>query len=334
MDKSIKIAFFDSKEYDITTFEDINKEYNFKIKYYETKLNEDSVELAKGNDIVCVFVNDIIDANVIKRLKELGTKIIALRCAGYNNLDTDALKEKNMIAVRVPEYSPYAVAEHALALILTLNRKIHKAYNRTKEHNFSLNGLLGFDIHGKTVGVIGTGKIGRVFCNTMNSLGANVVAYDMYPDENFAKENNVKYVSLDELYNKSDIISLHCPLNKDTHNIINKDTISKMKDGVMIINTGRGGLIHTEDIFEALKSKKVGSVGLDVYEEESDFFSKDMSNEIIKDDLLSVILTMPNVVMTAHQAYFTKEALNNIASTTLKNIYDVLNNNECNNYIK
>jgi D-lactate dehydrogenase len=327
----IKVAMFDTKEYDKYFFENNNKD-NLKIKYFETKLNKDSVSLAKGYDAVCVFVNDVVDKEVIEELKQLGVKLIALRCSGYNNVDLNNIDD--ITVVRVPEYSPYAVAEHAVGLILDLNRKIHKAYNRTREHNFLLNGLLGFDIHNKTVGVIGTGKIGKVFAKIMNGFGAKVIAYDLYPDNVFAKENNVQYVSLDEIYINSDIISLHCPLNNESIDMINTDSISKMKDNVMLINTGRGRLINTRDLLEGIKSGKIGSVGLDVYEEENDVFFRDLSNEILNDEILVFLLSLPNVILTSHQAYFTKEALNNIAETTIKNINEVFNNLDCKNIVK
>jgi D-lactate dehydrogenase len=329
----IKIAMFDTKPYDKEVFDKINQSYKYKIKYFETKLNIDSVSLAKGYDVVCVFVNDIIDKEVIGELEKIGVKLIALRCAGYNNVDINCI-DKNMTVVRVPEYSPYAVAEHAVGLILDLNRKIHKAYNRTRDHNFSLNGLLGFDIHEKTVGVIGTGRIGKVFAKIMNGFGAKVIAYDIFQDEQFAKENNVQYVELDQLYATSDIISLHCPLNSDSDEMINIESIKKMKDKVMLINTGRGRLINTRDLLEGIKIGKIGTVGLDVYEEESDIFFKDLSNEILEDEVLVFLLTLPNVIMTSHQAYFTTEALDNIATTTLENICDFFHNGKCVNSVK
>ena len=321
---AIKVAFFDSKPYDEASFKKANEKYGFDIRFYKGHLNKDNVLLSKGADVVCIFVNAVVDANVIDDLIENGVKLIALRCAGYNNVDIKASHNRIKV-VRVPAYSPYAVAEHTLALMLTLNRKTHKAYSRTREGNFSLNGLLGFDMHGKTAGMIGTGKIAKILIQALSGMGLKIVAYDLYPDNEFAKQYNVEYVSLDELYGRSDIISLHCPLNKDTEYIINTDSIAKMKDGVMIINTGRGKLIHTHTLIKGLKSKKIGAAGLDVYEEESDYFFEDRSNNVMDDDVLARLLSFNNVIVTSHQAFFTKEALENIAETTLVNIQDFVN---------
>lgn len=324
----MKIAFFDSKPYDLMFFDKINMEYKYKIKYFENKLNEDTVALAKGYDVVCVFVNDTISKEVINRLYELGVRLIALRCAGYNNVDFKACYGKIHV-VRVPAYSPYAVAEHAAALMVTLNRKTHKAYNRTRESNFNISGLLGFDLHGKTLGIIGTGKIGRIFARIGNGYGMKVLAYDKYPTE----DPNIEYVELDRLYEAADVISLHCPLLKDTHHLINKESIKKMKPGVMLINTSRGGLIDSESLIEAIKERKVGSAGLDVYEEEEDYFFEDFSDEIIEDDVLARLLSFNNVLVTSHQAFFTKEALTNIATTTLENITAFKGNEKLENEI-
>lgn len=321
---AIKVAFFDSKPYDEASFKKANEKYGFDIRFYKGHLNKNNVVLSKGADVVCIFVNAVVDANVIDDLIENGVKLIALRCAGYNNVDIKAAHNRIKV-VRVPAYSPYAVAEHTLALMLTLNRKTHKAYSRTREGNFSLNGLLGFDMHGKIAGMIGTGKIAKILIQALSGMGMKIVAYDLYPDNEFAKQYNVEYVSLDELYNRSDIISLHCPLNKDTEYIINTDSIAKMKDGVMIINTGRGKLIHTHTLIKGLKSKKIGAAGLDVYEEESDYFFEDRSNNVMDDDVLARLLSFNNVIVTSHQAFFTKEALENIAETTLVNIQDFVN---------
>ncbi len=311
----MKIAFYDAKAYDINSFNGVNEGYNYKIKYFESKLNEDTAPLCKGYDVVCAFVNDDINSKVINLLHNQGVKMIAMRCAGYNNIDFEAAYEKIHV-VRVPAYSPYAVAEHALALIMSLNRKTHKAYSRTRENNFNINGLLGVDLHQKTVGVIGTGKIGQIFASICKGIGMNVIAYDKYPNEALGLE----YVDLNTLYRKADVISLHCPLLNDTHHIVNDQSIDAMKEGVMIINTSRGGLIDTEALIRGLKSKKVGSAGLDVYEEESDYFFEDFSEEIIDDDVLARILSFPNVLVTSHQAFFTKEALENIATTTLESV--------------
>ena len=289
--------------------------------------------MSKGYDVVCVFVNDIVDEKTINILKECGVKLIALRCAGFNNVDLKCLDE-NIKAVRVPAYSPYAVAEHASALLLTLNRKTYKAYQRSKEYNFTLNGLLGFDIHGKTVGVIGTGRIGKCFINIMKGFGANVIAYDVYKDEEFAKEKEFEYVSLDELYKNSDIISIHCPLTDDNVKMINKKSIEKMKDGVVIINTSRGKLVDANDLIEELANGKIGGAALDVYENEGDFFMNDLSNSTLRDKNLSTLLTMPNVVVTSHQAFFTKEALNKIAGDTCENIKEIFEKGSCVNEVK
>ena len=311
----IKVAFFDAKAYDKPSFEQYGSLYDLRFKYFETKLNEDTVDLAKGCDAVCVFVNDTVNAAVIDRLHEYGVRLIALRSAGYNNVDLPAAFGKIHV-VHVPAYSPYAVAEHAIALLLTSVRRIHKAYNRTREFNFSLNGLTGFDFHGKTVGVIGTGKIGRIFIDICRGFGMNVIAYDLFP----AKDSGIAYVPLDELLEKSDIISLHCPLTEDTRHLIDSAAVEKMKKGVVIVNTSRGGLIDAEALLEGIKARKVGAACLDVYEEEADVFFEDRSGHILNDDLLSRLISMPNVIVTSHQAFLTEEALNNIAETTVNNI--------------
>ena len=264
---------------------------------------------------------------------ENNVSLLAMRCAGYSNVDIREAYGR-LTVVRVPAYSPYAVAEHAVALLLNLNRKLYKAYQRTKKYNFSLNGLLGFDINGKTVGVIGTGKIGKIFIKIMKGFGANVLAYDVYPDKQYEEEMNFKYVDLEELLKQSDIISLHCPLTEQTEHIINKDSIKLMKKGVYIINTSRGKLINTKDLINSLQKGDIGGIGLDVYEEEKEFFLNDMSNSYVRDEDLSVLLTMPNVVITSHQAFFTSEALNKIAQDTLKNIEEVFDKKECRNEIK
>ena len=319
MMETINLAFFDAKPYDIESFERNNRGYGIKIHFYPNHLTADTVALTSGYQSVCVFVNDVIDAPVIRALDEKGVKLIALRSAGYNNID---LKESfgKIHVVRVPAYSPYAVAEHAVALMLSLNRKIHKAYWRTRDNNFAINGLLGFDMYGKTAGVIGTGKIGKVTIGILKGFGMRILAYDVYPDKSYAEQNGFSYVDLDTVYRESDIITLHCPLTPDNVHMINRESIAKMKDGVMIINTGRGKLIHTKDLISGLKSHRIGSAGLDVYEEEGDYFFEDFSAEAISDDVLARLTTFPNVLVTAHQAFFTKEALDNIARTTLDNI--------------
>lgn len=314
-----RIAFFDAKSYDRESFDEVNKDFNFDIRYYEERLSISTVPLAKGADVVCIFVNAECDAQVIDELVANGVKLIALRCAGFNNVDLKAA-EGRIRVTRVPAYSPHAVAEYAVALMLSLNRKIYRAVNRTRDGNFTLHGLLGFDMYGKTAGVIGMGRIAKELIKILHGFGMNVMAYDLYPDEEFAKQYGVKVVQLDELYANSDIISLHCPLTPDTKFLVNKDSIAKMKKGVMIINTGRGQLIHTEDLIEGLRTKHVGSAGLDVYEEEKEYFYEDKSDKMIDDDVLARLLMVPNVVLTSHQAFFTKEALYNIAVSTLNSV--------------
>lgn len=323
MSAKTKILFYDAKPYDQKVFDEINKGYCFEIQYFNGHLNSHTAQLSRGYDVVCAFVNDVIDRKTIGLLKECGVKLIALRSAGYNNVDLKAAYE-TIHVVRVPAYSPHAVAEHAAALMLSLNRKIHRAYYRTRDGNFSINGFLGFDMHGKTLGVVGTGKIGRCLIDIACGFGMKVVAYDKYQDDEYSKEKGFEYVSLDELYKEADIISLHCPLSKETYHMIDENSIKKMKRGVMIINTGRGKLIKTDALIEGLKNGAVGSAGLDVYEEESEYFFEDFSNSMIGDDMLARLLTFSNVLVTSHQGFFTKEALANIAGTTLENIKEYL----------
>lgn len=323
----IKVAFYDTKEYDRPSFELYGKLHNVEYKFLETKLTEDTVELARGCDAVCVFVNDTVNAAVIDRLYELGVKMIALRCAGYNNVDVKHAYKKVHVT-HVPAYSPYAVAEHTAAMLLTSVRRIHKAYDRTRNFNFSINGLTGFDLHGKTVGVVGTGRIGRIFIDICKGFGMNVIAYDKFP----AEGAGINYVSLDEIFEKSDIISLHCPLTDQTRHLIDADAIARMKKGIVILNTSRGALIDAEALLEGIKARKVGAACLDVYEEEADIFFEDRSGHILDDELLSRLITMPNVLVTSHQAFLTEEALNNIAETTVGNILSCFNDNgPCNN---
>jgi len=320
MDKP-KIAFFDAKPYDTESFNALNSRYGYTIKYFKFHLTSDNVVLAQGYDAVVIFVNDTVDAAMIMKLKEYGVKLIALRSAGFNHVDLKAALN-NISVVRVPSYSPHAIAEHTVALMLTLNRKVHRAYFRTRDTNFALNGLLGFDMHGKTAGVIGTGRIGKVLTKILRGFGMEVLLNDMYPDEKFANETGSRYTDLEEIYRKSDIISLNCPLTKETEYMINASSIGMMKKGVMLINTGRGKLIRTADLIEGLKSGQVGSAGLDVYEEESEFFFEDLSDRVLSDDVLARLLTFNNVIITSHQGFFTREAIQNIAETTLKNIDD------------
>ena len=315
----MKIAFFSTKPYDREFFEKYNEVHE--LHFYEVALNEQSVRLAEGANVICVFVNDKLNVSVIDSLQKSGVQLIALRCAGFNNVDLTAAKEADIKVVRVPAYSPYAVAEHALALIMTLNRKTHKAYNRVREGNFSLEKLTGFDLYHKTVGVIGTGKIGGVFAVIMLGLGCKVIAYDKFPDEHLMAAG-ISYVSFEDLLIKADIVSLHCPLTEDTRHLINTDALALMKKGVMLINTSRGALIDTQAVVEALKNQTVGYLGIDVYEQEENIFFNDLSEQILQDDTLARLMTFPNVLITSHQGFLTEEALTQIAITTLQNISD------------
>ena len=328
MNKKIKIAFFDAKDYDKNSFMEANAGDEFEITYYETRLSEDTVQLAKGSDVVCVFVNDDINESVIDELAAMNISLVALRCAGYNNVDIEKAYGKVHV-VRVPAYSPYAVAEHAIALLLTSVRRIHKAYIRTRDFNFSLNGLTGFDLHGKTMGVIGTGKIGRILIDICRGFGMNIIAYDKFP----VADSGINYVELGELFEKSDIISLHCPLTDENRHMINRETIGMMKKGVVIINTSRGALIDSEALIEGIKDRKVGAACLDVYEEESNVFFHDYSGHIVDDDTLARRISMPNVIVSSHQAFLTREALKNIADTTLSNIREFFENGVCPNEV-
>ncbi|MDJ0588424.1 MAG: 2-hydroxyacid dehydrogenase [Pleurocapsa sp. MO_226.B13] len=329
----MKVAVFSSKPYDKLFLEKTNQQYNHELTFFSPNLDGETVSLADGFEVVCVFVNDRLEHEIIKALHQQGVKLIALRCAGYNNVDLKATDELGITVVRVPAYSPYAVAEHAIALILTLNRKIHRAYNRVREGNFALNGLLGFDLHERTVGIIGTGKIGRITGQILHGFGCQILAYDLYPNRDFA-ERYGEYVSLEKLLSSSDIISLHCPLTPETHHLIDGQAVSMMKTGVMLVNTSRGALIDTRAVIKGLKSKRIGHLALDVYEKESSMFFEDMSGEIIQDDIFERLLTFPNVIITGHQAFFTEEALQNIAETTLNNITEFERDRSCPNQVK
>ncbi|MGV0979100.1 2-hydroxyacid dehydrogenase [Empedobacter falsenii] len=318
----MKIAFFSSKPYDKTFFEAENKNYGFELNFYETHLGPHIVNAIEDEQAVCVFVNDKVNRQVIEILAKKGVKIIALRCAGFNNVDLEAAKEFGIKVCRVPAYSPEAVAEHTMAMLLTLNRKTHKAYNRVREQNFALNGLLGFNLFQKTIGVVGTGKIGKAFINIAKGFGCKIIAYDLYPDQELMN-NGVEYVELNTLFKNSDIISLHCPLTPENHYMINQETIAMMKDGVTIINTSRGGLINTHEAIEALKNHKIGYLGIDVYEQEEKLFFKDLSAEIIQDDMIQRLMSFPNVLVTAHQAFFTQEALEQISEITMRSISEI-----------
>ena len=319
----MKIAFFSSKIYDKIYFNRYNTYHE--LKYFENPLNAESVDLANGYDGVCVFVNDQLNAEVIAQLAARNIKIIALRCAGFNNVDLQAAQKQGIAVVRVPAYSPHAVAEHAVALIMTLNRKTHKAYNRVREGNFSLERLTGFDLYGKTVGVVGTGKIGEAFAFIMKGFGCKVLAYDIHPNPVLINAG-VQFVELDELFAQSDVISLHCPLTPQTNRLINSESLEKMKPNAMLINTSRGGLIDTKAVINALKNGKLGYLGIDVYEQEADLFFNDFSESIIQDDMLMRLMSFPNVLITAHQGFFTEEALTQIAQVTLQNLSDFENN--------
>ncbi len=322
----MKIAFFDAKDYDKPYFLEEGAAHGVEYKFFETRLTADTVSLARGSDGVCAFVNDDLGAPVIEALYEMGIRVIAMRCAGYNNVALEAAFNRIHV-VRVPAYSPYAVAEHTMALLLTSVRRTHKAYNRTRDFNFSLNGLAGFDLHGKTVGVVGTGKIGRIFIDICKGFGMNVLAYDKFP----GMADGFTYVSLGELFAQSDIISLHCPLGEDTYHLIDEAAIAKMKKGVILLNTSRGALIDAEALIGGIKARIVGAACLDVYEEESDLFFRDFSGHIVEDDVLARLISMPNIIVTSHQAFLTQEALRSIAATTTKNLLEIAESGMCEN---
>ncbi|QEC67686.1 2-hydroxyacid dehydrogenase [Panacibacter ginsenosidivorans] len=322
----MKITFFSTQPYDKEFFNRYNDSFGFQLDFFEIELNAQTVHLVDKSDAVCVFVNDIVSETVIAQLSIKNVKVIALRCAGFNNVDLAAAKQHNINICRVPAYSPQAVAEHAVALILTLNRKTHKAYNRVREQNFSLNGLLGFDLYGKTVGVIGTGNIGKAFCRIMQGFGCKVLAFDIIANKEL-EASGVQFVPLIELLQQSDIVSLHCPLNEQTKHIISSDTIQMMKPGVMLINTSRGALIDTTAVITALKSGQIAYLGIDVYEQEEHIFFRDLSATVIEDDTIQRLMSFSNVLVTAHQAFFTKEALTQITLTTLRNVDELLKTN-------
>ncbi|WP_291963455.1 2-hydroxyacid dehydrogenase [Maribacter sp.] len=329
----MNIAVFSTKSYDQEYFEKYNADYDYNFSFYETALNPDTAKLSAECNVVCVFVNDVVNEETIKILSANGIELIALRCAGYNNVDLEAADKEGIKVVRVPAYSPEAVAEHALALILTLNRKTHKAYNRVREGNFSLKNLIGFNLSNKTIGIIGTGKIGATFGKLLKGFGSKLIAYDIAENEELVAAG-VEFLPLEEVFQQSDIISLHCPLNKHTKHIINKASIAKMKDGVMIVNTSRGALIKTEDAIAGLKDRKIGYLGIDVYEQEENLFFEDLSEHIIQDDMILRLLSFPNVLITSHQAYFTKEAMDQITTITLNNIKSFETGSELENEVK
>lgn len=323
----MKVAIFSARSYDREALTKANTD-NHELVFFDITLNEQTYRLAEGFRVVCAFVNDVLNKEVLEHLSEVGVEMIAMRCSGYNNLDVDVARRLGLIVVRVPNYSPYAVAEHAVGLILALNRKIHRAHGRVREGNFELEGLTGFDLYDKTVGVIGTGKIGSVFAGIMKGFGCKIIGYDARPKQNCI-DMGMQYVTLEELMHKSDIISLHCPLLPSTHYVINPSTISLMKDGVMLINTSRGELIDTKAVIDGIKTGKIGFLGLDVYEEEEDLFFEDFSAKIIFDDVFARLLTLPNVLVTGHQAFLTQEALATIAQTTLNNITNFEHGKPC-----
>lgn len=325
----MKIMFYDTKPYDKIWFQPLGEEMGYKIKFQEVKLNEDTAILAKNYDAVCIFVNDDAGKETIKALKELGVGTILLRCAGFNNVDLKAAKEADIKVLRVPSYSPEAVAEYAMGLLLTVNRNIHRAYVRTRDFNYNINGLMGIDLVGKTVGVIGTGKIGQMMIDILKGFKMHILAYDPYP----VKGLDAEYVDLDRLFRESDVISLHCPLTQDTRHIINKKSIEKMKDGVLLVNTSRGGLIDTGDLIDALMERKFAGVGLDVYEEEDEYFFEDKSNDIITDEDLIRLTSFRNVILTSHQAFFTRDAMEAIAKVTMENARAVEEGTELKNQV-
>lgn len=315
----MKIAFFSTKSYDRESFLRHAENYPHELSFFDVQLDHRTVELAAGHQAICSFVNDRIDDFIIKKLEHLGVKLIALRCAGYNQVNLEAAQKHGIRIVRVPAYSPEAVAEHAFAILLTLVRRTHKAFNRVRENNFSLEGLTGINIFGKTIGVIGTGAIGKAFCRIAKGFGANILAFDLYPSEEL-KQLGVKYLSLEEVFAQSQIISLHCPLTPATRHMINQNSLGIMQPGVTIINTSRGALVDTKAVIKALKSKKIGYLGIDVYEQEEHIFFKNLSEEILEDEQISRLMTFPNVLITGHQAFLTREALNQISITTLDNV--------------
>ncbi len=315
----MKVSVFSTKSYDRKYLEVANQQYHFEFEFFDFMLNEQTVKMAEGCEAVCIFVNDDGSRKVLEKLAEQGTKMVALRCAGFNNVDLQAAKELGIQVVRVPAYSPEAVAEHTVGLMMTLNRRIHRAYQRTREANFSLEGLIGFNMYKRTVGVIGTGKIGIATMRILKGFGMNILAFDPFKNP-VVEEIGAKYVTLDELYAKSDVITLHCPATPENYHLLNKEAFDKMKDGVMIINTSRGSLIDTPEAIEALKRRKIGALGMDVYENERDLFFEDKSNEVILDDVFRRLSSCHNVLLTGHQAFLTEEALMNISDVTLHNI--------------
>ncbi len=328
----MRVAVFSTKPYDRSFLEAANGTHRHTLTFFEPRLTNETVALAQGFPAICVFVNDQLHRQVLVALAQSGTRLIALRCAGFNNVDLAAAQELQMTVVRVPAYSPYAVAEHTIALMLALNRKIHRAHGRVREGNFALEGLLGFDLHGRTVGIIGTGKIGEVVAKILTGFGCRLLAHDPFPNPAVVTLG-AQYVALPELLSNSDLVTLHCPLLPKTHHLINETTLQHLKPGAMLINTSRGALIDTSAVIRALKSGRIGYLGLDVYEEETDMFFEDLSNRMLQDDVFARLLTFPNVIITGHQAFFTHEALMSIAETTLSNISDFEQGRVCANVV-
>ena len=328
----MKVALYSTKNYDRKYFELINVKYRFQLEFFDFQLNETTARMAEHCDVVCIFVNDDGSRKVLEKLAAIGVKMVALRCAGFNNVDLKAAQDLGLQVVRVPAYSPEAVAEHTVGLMMTLNRRIHRAYQRTREANFSLEGLIGFNMHGRTVGVIGTGKIGIATIRILKGFGMHILAYDPFKNP-VAEELGAQYVELDKLYAKSHVITLHCPATPENYHLLNRDTFAKMKDGVMIINTSRGTLIDTQAAIDALKQRKIGALGMDVYENERELFFEDKSNEVIQDDIFRRLSACHNVLLTGHQAFLTEEALMSISDVTLSNIYTLKSGEPCLNTV-
>ncbi len=329
-----RIAFYDTRSYDKDSFLIENEKHGFEIEYYEFKLNEKTAFTAKGFDAICVFVNDVVNAEVLESLKDCGVKLVLLRCAGFNNVDLDSAEKNGIKVARVPAYSPHAVAEHAVALLMSLTRHIPQAYIRTKTANFNLEGLTGRDLNGLTAGIFGTGKIGRVMAEILKGFGMKIICYDPFRNQEWAEKNKFTYVDVETIFKTSDVLTFHCPLTEQTRHIVNHDTTKMMKRDAVIINTGRGALIDTKALVHALKHKYIGGAALDVYEEESQFFFQDWSAEVLTDDVLARLLTFPNVIITGHQAFLTKTALTNIAQVTLDNFRDFIEGKELVNEVK
>jgi D-lactate dehydrogenase len=328
----MKVAVFSTKPYDREFLEAANRDHRHELTFFEARLRPETAALAGGHRAVCAFVNDKLDREVMERLSGHGVEVVAMRSAGYNNVDVAAAADHGITVVRVPAYSPFAVAEHTVALLLALDRKLHRSYNRVREGNFSLDGLMGFDLHDRTVGIVGTGKIGYSVARILRGFGCDLLAYDLHPNDE-VRSLGVRYVGLEELLTASDVVTLHCPLTPETRHLIDEASLEKMKDGVMLINTSRGGLVDTAAVIDALKTGKVGYLGLDVYEEEEELFFEDRSDVIIQDDTFSRLLTFPNVIITGHQAFFTRNALTQIARTTLDNLTACEQGRECQNVV-